>query len=56
MGDLATTVAKDPRPEDDVPRWYSADELADLSNLTIIRPDALYVRVLRTGDISEEDC
>lgn len=31
------------------------DELADLSNLTIIRPDTLYVRVLRTGDISEEE-
>ena len=29
------------------------DELADLDNLTIIRPDTLYVRVLRTGDIRE---
>ena len=31
------------------------DELADLDNLTIIRPDTLYVRVFRTGDIREED-
>jgi putative DNA primase/helicase len=31
------------------------DELADLDNLTIIRPDTLYVRVLRTGDIREEE-
>jgi putative DNA primase/helicase len=31
------------------------DELADLDNLTIIRPDTLYVRVLRTGDIHEEE-
>lgn len=36
-------------------RWFSPDERADLDNLTIIRPDALYVRVLRTGDIREEE-
>lgn len=31
------------------------DELPNLDNLTITRPDTLYVRVLRTGDISEEE-
>lgn len=31
------------------------DELANLDNLTIIRPDTFYVRVLRTCDIREED-
>ncbi|HHZ6646000.1 TPA: DUF927 domain-containing protein, partial [Escherichia coli] len=47
---------KDPDREDDVPPMVlGPDELADLSNLTIIRPDTLYVRVLRTGDISEEE-
>ncbi|HAF1104942.1 TPA: DUF927 domain-containing protein [Salmonella enterica] len=47
---------KDPDREDDVPPMVlGPNELADLSNLTIIRPDTLYVRVLRTGDISEED-
>ncbi len=47
---------KDPDREDDVPPVVlGPDELADLDNLTIIRPDTLYVRVLRTGDILEED-
>lgn len=47
---------KDPDREDDVPPVVlGPDELADLANLTIIRPDTLYVRVLRTGDIREED-
>ncbi|EPB7497643.1 TPA: DUF927 domain-containing protein [Klebsiella aerogenes] len=47
---------KDPDREDDVPPVVlGPDELADLDNLTIIRPDALYVRVLRTGDIREEE-
>ena len=46
---------KDPDREDDIPPVVlGADELADLDNLTIIRPDTLYVRVLRTGDIREE--
>ena len=39
---------KDPDREDDVPPVVlGSDELADLDNLTIIRPDTLYVRVLR---------
>ena len=47
---------KDPDREDDVPPVVlGSDELADLDNLAIIRPDILYVRVLRTGDIREED-
>ena len=47
---------KDPDREDDVPPVVlGPDELADLDNLTIIRPDTLYVRVLRTGDIHEEE-
>lgn len=47
---------KDPEREDDVPPVVlGPDELADLDNLTIIRPDTLYVRVLRTGDIREEE-
>ncbi|CAM8348644.1 putative prophage protein [Klebsiella pneumoniae] len=42
--------------EDDVPPVVlGPDGLAGLDNLTIIRPDTLYVRVLRTGDISEEE-
>ncbi|SVL77692.1 putative prophage protein [Klebsiella pneumoniae] len=45
---------KDPDREDDIPPVVlGPDELADLDNLTIIRPDTLYVRVLRTGDIRE---
>lgn len=47
---------KDPDREDDIPPVVlGPDERADLDNLTIIRPDALYVRVLRTGDIREEE-
>ncbi len=47
---------KDPDREDDIPPVVlGPDELADLDNLTIIRPDTLYVRVLRTGDIREEE-
>lgn len=47
---------KDPDQEDDVPPVVlGPDELADLDNLTIIRPDTLYARVFRTGDIREED-
>lgn len=39
---------KDPDREDDVPPVVlGPDELGDLDNLTIIRPDTLYVRVLR---------
>ncbi len=47
---------KDPDREDDVPPVVlGPDELADLDNLTIIRPDTFYVRVRCTGDICEED-
>lgn len=47
---------KDPDREDDIPPVVlGPDELADLDNLTIIRPDTLYVQVLRTGDIREEE-
>ncbi|MBJ8779636.1 DUF927 domain-containing protein [Citrobacter freundii] len=47
---------KDPEREDNVPPVVlGPDGLADLDNLTIIRPDTLYVRVLRTGDIREEE-
>lgn len=47
---------KDPDWEDDIPPVVlGPDELADLDNLTIIRPDTFYARVLRTGDIREED-
>ncbi len=47
MGDL-TRVAKRSDREDDVPPVVlGPDELGDLDNLTIIRPDTLYVRVLR---------
>ncbi|MCX8971858.1 hypothetical protein NLN82_15360 [Citrobacter portucalensis] len=31
------------------------DELTNLDNLTITRPDTLYVRVLRIGDIREKE-
>lgn len=48
---------KDPDREDDIPPVVlGPDERADLDNLTIIRPDALYVRVLRTGDIRRRSC
>ena len=47
---------KDPNREDDVPPMVlGPNELAELDNLTIIRPDTLYVRVFRTGDIREEE-
>lgn len=47
---------KDPDREDDVPPVVlGPDELADLNNLTIFRPDTFYAQVLLPGAILEED-
>ena len=54
--ETSRTWRKDPDREDDVPPVVlGPDELADLDDVTIIKPDTLYVRVLRTGDIREEE-